>query len=74
MGPVSSKSSPLYLGRYYDPKTNRVRTVKNPKFYTYNPTSADQTYGYLTTAIAYKWNQVIRLIERLKKLDDPAQF
>lgn len=71
MGPVTKTSSPLYLGRFYDPKSNRVRTVRNPKFYTYNPTKPDQVYGYLTTSLAYKWNQVIRLIDRIKKLEHP---
>lgn len=67
MGPVGKNTAPLYLGRYYDPKTNRVKTIKNPKTITYNPTNKEQVYGYLINAIAHKWNQVIRLIDKMNK-------
>lgn len=50
---------PLYLGRYLDPVTKRIKTIPKPKL-AINSRDWDQVYFNLIARLAYSWNQFAR--------------
>jgi hypothetical protein len=59
MGNISAKGVPLYLGRYYDPITKKLRVFGKPKV-AINPTDWDQVYNKKVLMLAANWNQFVR--------------
>jgi hypothetical protein len=59
MGSISAKGVPLYLGRYYDPKTKKLKVLGKPKV-AINPLDWDQVYNKKLVNMAANWNQFVR--------------
>lgn len=59
IGPISKTGLPIYLGRYYDEKTNRIKTI-GPPSRNINMTDWKTKMNYLIQHAAYKWNQYAR--------------
>lgn len=59
MGAINGQSLTLYLGRYRDPVTNKVKLIKRPS-YIYNKYDYVATLDHHILTAAYKWNQYVR--------------
>ena len=58
-GPISKNGNSLYMGRWYDPKTNRVKAFMKPK-YIYNPGDWRSHMVHSLFNLTDKWNQFER--------------
>lgn len=59
MGSVSQDGLPLFVGRYKDPKTGKIKTMKKQS-YLVNPTNWKSKFDKGVLNMAYKWNQFVR--------------
>lgn len=64
MGPVSQKGLPLYLGRYKDRKTGRLKLISPPN-YLYNWKNWNSVFDHGVIDLAYKWNQFVRSADHI---------
>lgn len=64
MGPISQKGLPLYLGRYKDRKTGRLKLISPPN-YLYNWREWSSVFDHGVIDLAYKWNQFVRSADRV---------
>lgn len=65
-GRIGKKGLPSYLGRYWDPKAKRIRTIGKPS-YLYNTTDYKQVFTWHIMNMTYKWNQFVRATDGLAK-------
>ena len=59
MGAISAKGVPMYIGRYYDPVTKKLKTISKPKIVV-NPYDWNQVYNKTVLQLAANWNQFVR--------------
>jgi len=59
MGSISAKGVPMYIGRFYDPVTKKIKTISKPKI-TINPYDWNQVYNKTVLQLAANWNQFVR--------------
>lgn len=66
-GSINKNSLPIYIGRYLDKKTGKIKLVKRPN-YIYNKYDFNATYDHALLATAYKWNQFAASVQRVVNL------
>lgn len=59
MGPTKKGGLALYLGRFKDPRTKKLKTMKKPN-YIFNKYDYQQNLDHSLLMLAYKWNQYIK--------------
>lgn len=59
IGALTPSGSPLFMGRWYDAKTNRVKSFVKPK-YVYNPTNYNAVMSHSLLNLVNKWNAFAR--------------
>jgi hypothetical protein len=59
VGPIAKKGLPLYMGRFLDPKTNRIKLISKPS-YIYDKYSWQESFDHAVTMAAYRWNSFVK--------------
>jgi hypothetical protein len=57
----------MYIGRYYDTNSKRLRTFAKPN-YLYNKNSWDDSMQFVMAKLGYKWNQFVRIVQQATNL------
>ncbi len=63
-GPITKQGVPLYIGRYYDPVTKKLKVLNRPKV-AVNPYDWKQVYDKKVLQLVSNWNQFVRGVEGL---------
>lgn len=71
LGPLAKDGLPIYIGRYVDRKTNRLKLLPRPNF-AVNPSDQKQVYAKLMYNLAYKWNQFAQSVQSVYKFAGKA--
>lgn len=67
MGPLNRGGAPIFLGRWYDSRTNRIKTLMKPR-YLYNPTDWNSTFTHSIFTLINKWNSFARAEQNVLSL------
>ena len=67
MGQITKNGVPLYLGRWYDRKTNRIRAFV-PGNYVYNPLDFNSTLNHAVFQYIKKWNSLANAEQKILNL------
>lgn len=59
IGNLTQSGSPLFMGRWYDAKTNRVKSFVKPK-YIYNTSDYNAVMSHTLLNLVNKWNAFAR--------------
>lgn len=58
-GPITKQGIPMYIGRYYDKATKRIKVINKPKV-AVNPSDWKQVYDKRVLQLTSNWNQFVR--------------